>query len=238
MTGLMNEVSAKPVEDGVRVDVSGPGTAAGPIAPADPRFNHSYAIWARFPKKKGDRDTPIWRVEEFLGLDRARAPEAAAGEHPASARKPAIADLVILDDADLGFLATPERWPEVLHLSDPEPAPDAAANPWVLLKMACPVASGELWRRLLRFHAGRLIVVMTLNDLRLSDVKISRELSPERIAGDLARELPRHPAVNGLVHCVHVVVSLGTGGAVLLYPGSTEHPSLTARAGPFVGFDG
>ena len=125
------------------------------------------------------------------------------------------ADLVILDDADLGFRTDPERWPAVLGLADDAPTAHAP-QPWVVLKMACPVASGELWRKLLRNHAARLIVVMTLNDLRLSDVKISRELSWERIAGDLARELVRHPAVNGLVSCAHVVVSLGTGGAVLL----------------------
>ena len=216
IAGMMTEVAETLAAEGVAVEVFGPGVPAGPIAPADPRFNHSYAIWARFPRKKGDRDKPMWRVEEFLGLDRARTPEAAAGEHPASARKPAKADLVILDDADLGFRATREHWPAVLHLSDPGPAPDTAPNPWVILKMACPVASGDLWRRLLRLHAGHLVVVMTLNDLRLSDVKISRELSWERTAGDLARELRRHPAVNGLINCAHVVVSLGTGGAVLL----------------------
>ena len=82
--------------------------------------------------------------------------------------------------------------------------------------MAQPVAQGDLWKGLLRDCAERLVVVMTLDDLRLSEVKISRELSWERTAGDLAAELIRHPAVNGLVHCAHVVVSLQTGGAVLL----------------------
>jgi hypothetical protein len=226
MASLMTEVAGTLAAEGVAVEVSGPGALAEPIAPADPRFHHSYAIWSKYPRRRGDRDRSIWRVEEFLGLDRARAPEAAAGGGTASAEtnETADADLVILDDADLGFRATPDRWPAVLRLSDPEPAPaaDGAATqpatpqPWVLLKMACPIASGELWRRLLRLHAGRLVVVMTLNDLRLSDVKISRELSWERTAGDLARELRRHPAVNGLIHCAHVVVSLGTGGAVLL----------------------
>jgi hypothetical protein len=232
MVGLMTEVARTLAADGVAVEVSGPGAPAGTIVPGDPRFHHSYAIWARFPRKKGDRDKPIWRVEEFLGLDRARTPEAAAmgegnastpkGARPAPAKGPLDADLVILDDADLGFRAAPERWPAVLRLADDAAAPEETRGPWVLLKMACPVASGELWRRLLRLHASRLVVVMTLNDLRLSDVKISRELSWERTAGDLARELRRHPAVNGLIHCAHVVVSLGTGGAVLLSRRETD----------------
>jgi hypothetical protein len=205
--GLVAEVAATLAADGISVEVSGPSVPAGQISPADPRFNHSYALWSRYPRRKGDPDSSIWRVQDFLGLDRARNPEAA----PAASDR--VADLVLLDDADLGFRSSPASWPTLLGLDgDARPA----AQPWVLLKMACPVASGELWRRLLRLHAGRLIVVMTLDDLRFSDVKISRELSWERIAGDLARELMRHPAVNGLAHCAHVVVSLGTGGAVLL----------------------
>ncbi|HEY1169312.1 MAG TPA: RyR domain-containing protein [Candidatus Limnocylindrales bacterium] len=216
IAGLMSEVAATLAAEGVAVEVAGPGSPFVTIVPGDPRFNHSYAIWSKFPRRQGDRDRSIWRVEEFLGLDRATTPEA-AGAGTGTATHAYDSDLVILDDADLGFRATPERWPAALGLADgaAAPLPDVP-QPWVLLKMACPVASGELWRRLLRLHAVRLVAVMTLNDLRLSDVKVSRELSWERTAGDLARELRRHPAVNGLIDCAHVVVSMGTGGAVLL----------------------
>ena len=219
MAGLMTEVAATLATQGVQVTVAEPEAPSVPMAPADSRFNHSYAIWSRFPRRKGERESSIWRVEEFLGLDRARTPDATTGAARVPDADHAAADLVIIDDADLGFRGKPELWPAVLGLAGEATAPATASpepGPWVLLKMACPVASGELWRRLLRKHAGRLVVVMTLNDLRLSDVKISRELSWERIATDLARELVRHPAVNGLVYCAHVVVTLGTGGAVLL----------------------
>ena len=208
MARLMSEVAGTLSTEGIVATVSGPDGLSGTVD--DPGSHHSYAIWSRFPRKKGDRDSSIWRVEEFLGLDRARAANASAPAADSGA-----ADLVILDDAGLGFRTLPASWPAVLGLGDDAATPPRT-QPWVLLKMACPVASGELWRRVLRLHAERLVVVMTLNDLRLSDVKISRELSWERIAGDLARELVRHPAVNGLVSCAHVVVSLGTGGAVLL----------------------
>jgi len=207
MARLMTEVARTLSTEGTATTVSGPSLPAETLD--DPRLHHSYAIWSRFPRKKGDRDGSMWRVEEFLGLDRARVADTSI---PADAGE---ADLVILDDAGLEFRTLPGSWPTVLGLGDGSATPPPA-QPWVLLKMACPVASGELWRRVLRLHAERLVVVMTLNDLRLSDVKISRELSWERIAGDLARELVRHPTVNGLVSCAHVVISLGTGGAVLL----------------------
>jgi hypothetical protein len=224
LAGLVEEVGKTMPDEGFAVEVDGPRAFVGSLSPGDSRFNHSYALWSQQPRRKGDRDRTIWRVQEFLGLDRAHpAPTAKVADAPAGG--PGEADLVVIDDADLGFRDSPDLWPASLHLAAGggpragaaarHPA-RAAAGPWVVLKMACPVASGSLWRQLLAHHAGRLIVVMTLNDLRLSEVKISRELSWERTAGDLARELVRHPAVNGLARCAHVVVSLGTGGAVLL----------------------
>ena len=150
------------------------------------------------------------------GRETAEAAAPVNGARPGEGEEPAEADPVILDDAALGFRASPGSWPAVLRCRDGAASPDTAHRPWVLVKMTSPVASGELWRRLLRLHARRLIAVMTLDDLRLSDMKISRELSWARIAGDLARGLVRQPTVNGLLDCAHVVVSLGTGGAVLL----------------------
>lgn len=230
---LVEEVGATLADEGLAVEVTGPPGPQGSISPGDPRFYHSYAVWSQYPRRKGDRDRGVWRVDEFLGLDRARTPQGAAdGNDPIGS--PAEADVVIVDDANLGFRDSSELWPPALRLTTnpgataAHPAKSGANSPWVVLKMARPVAAGDLWRQLLRRHAGRLIVVMTLNDLRLSEVKISRELSWERTAGDLARELIRHPAVNGLTRCAHVVVSLGTGGAVLLsrkgaLAGSPEH---------------
>jgi hypothetical protein len=218
MTRLLTKVAATLRADRIDVKVLGP-SGPGRVRPADPRFHHSFAIWSRYPCRQGDQDRTAWRVEEFLGLDRARPAEVTTpvqSTSVAGAKDPADVDLVILDDADLGFRVSPELWPGVLSLPKGTAALDTSPQPWILLKMACPVASGDLWRRLLSLHASRLVVVMTLKDLRLSDVKISRELSWERIAGDLAREVLRQPAVNGLVRCAHVVVSLGTGGAVLL----------------------
>jgi hypothetical protein len=212
LADLIAEVAETLRGGGLEVEVDRMRAPESEILPGDRRLDHSYALWSRFPRRRGERAGAVWRVEEFLGLDRARDLEAARG-----CKKPALdppdADLVVLDDADLGFRSSPECWPKALALSQKT---GRKQLPWVLLKMAQPVARGELWKSLLRHCAERLVVVMTLNDLRLSEIKISRELSWERTAGDLASELLRHPAVNGLAHCAHVVVSLQTGGAILL----------------------
>jgi hypothetical protein len=116
--------------------------------------------------------------------------------------------LIVFDDADLGYRRQPELWSELLKKS--------AKNPWIVLKMSRPVAQGKLWEHLHREWAERVIVVMTTNDLRRTEVQISRELSWERTAQDLAWELVHNPMVNALSDCAWVVCSFDTSGAFLL----------------------
>jgi hypothetical protein len=174
-----------------------------PVIPGDDRYQHSYAIWSQFPYEVGKPDeSPAWRVEEFLGLDRAGRPAQASTDLPS-------ADLVVLDDANLGFRDQAE-W------ALPERRSDGRAR-WILLKMAAPVADPDsrLWQELHDHWTDRLVVVVTIDDLRPSDVQVSRELSWERTAQDLAWELIYNPRVNALSRCAHVVVSIGPDGAVV-----------------------
>ncbi|HSB12037.1 MAG TPA: RyR domain-containing protein [Blastocatellia bacterium] len=183
------------------------------VLPGDPRYHHSHAMWSLFSydeKRARDKDKPkgAWRVSEFLGLDRCAAdcaPEGAGWRHVVDDTP---AQIVVLDDADLGFRRLHELWPKSVT--------SGKGEPWIVLKMARPVAQGELWEHLHKTRADRLIVVMTVNDLRLTEVQISRELSWERTAQDLAWELVYNPKLNALSHCAHVVVSFETAGAFLL----------------------
>lgn len=180
-----------------------------PISPTDGRFHHSYATWSRFPLR--DQGRRVWRVETFLGLDRCQRDKAVdAQDWQRVVGDPPEADLVILDDANLGFRDQPALWPQVLH------ATGTGCRPWILVKMAHPVAQGPLWDLLQAQHAERLIVVMPLEDLRHTQVQISRGLSWERTAQDLVWELVHNPHVNTLTRSAGVVVSLGPVGAVLL----------------------
>ncbi len=172
------------------------------VIPDSAQFHHSYAMWS--PVKYGDK--PAWRVEEFLGLDRARSDSVQDWQKVVD--DTTEADLVILDDANLGFRDQPELWPATLN-------PNKDEGPWILLKMAKPLAQGRLWEHLHRNFSDRLIVVATVDDLRLSEVQISRELSWERTAQDIFWELVHNPCVNSLSYCAHVVISFGPAGAIL-----------------------
>lgn len=185
------------------------------VHPGDRRFHHAYALWALF-QREGEL---VWRVEEYLGLDRSPKAGAAADWKQVVGDK-AEADIVLLDDANLGFRDHPELWPAAIT---------AEARPsWIVVKMARPVAEGELWNHLREHHADRLIVVMPVGDLRRTEVHVSRGLSWERTAQDIAWELVHNPRVNTLSRCAHVVISFDTAGALLL-----SHPDLSeARSAP------
>jgi hypothetical protein len=176
----------------------------------DGHYHHSYAIWSPF--KYGDtppldQEKTAWRVEEFLGLDRARSD--AVQKWQKVVDDTPDADLVTLDDAGLGFRNHPELWPSALTA-------EGTHHPWILLKMASPLAQGPLWEHLHRNCSDRLIVVATVEDLRLTEVQVSRELSWERTAQDVFWELIHNPSINSLSHCAHVVISFGTAGAILI----------------------
>jgi hypothetical protein len=188
---------------GFSIHQTGAARTSSQVQPNDDRYNHSYAMWS--PVKYGDK--PAWRVEEFLGLN--RCSNACAQDWQKVVEDSAAADLVILDDANLGFRENSDLWPSALHSEGDE-------RPWILLKMARPLAQGPLWEHLHKYFSDRLIVVATVDDLRLSEVQISRELSWERTSQDVFWELLHNPCVNSLSHCAHVVISFGPAGAVLL----------------------
>jgi len=184
------------------------GEPRQPVCPSDGRFHHSYAQWSLFNyTKKKSAESPAWRVSEFIGLDRSNDGWAEfIVEQAGDAGEP---DLIVLDDADLGFRDHPELWSKLLK--------KGIKKPWILLKMSRPVTQGKLWDQLHRDWSDRLIVVMTANDLRRTEVQISRELSWERTAQDMAWELVHNPRVNALSDCAWVVCSFGTSGAFLLH---------------------
>jgi hypothetical protein len=176
------------------------------IHPADEQYNHSYAIWELL----GEKEQKGWRVSRYLGID----PAHQIGEGLKLADDPDRADLVVLDDACLGFRDHPELWPKVLK--------NSSGHPWVILKLSYPIANNGLLSHLIATCADRLIIVVTANDLRLANAQISRGLSWERVAQDTLWELSYGSEMKELARSAHVVVSFRTDGAVLISRTGTE----------------
>ncbi len=195
-----------------------------PVTPTDPRFHHAYKRWNYFPRtSKGSDAKPVWRMSEWLGLSKNNV-QGTDDEWARIVDDTSTADLVILDDASLGFREHPRLWPLALQS-------DKAR--WIVLKMSRPVAKGALWDHLHEHHTDRLIVVTTIDDLRQSEVQISRELSWERTAQDLAWELVYNPRINTLSRCAHVIVSFGAAGVMLVSrqrTGTSQHTADTGQS--------
>lgn len=209
-------INSLPPDQKNSYDLTSPGAPQANVPPDDSRFHHSFAIWSRFPGVQG----MAWRVKIFLGLDPAKNLPAAISDHPGP---PPVkdADLVFIDDAGLGFRDQPDMWPAVL--SNPN------VSPWIVVKMARPVARGPLWDHLVQNHPDRLIVITPGNDLRLTEVQISKGLSWERTAQDVVWELVHNPRVNSLARSTYVILSFGSEGAVLMSRG-TRHGENTPIA--------
>lgn len=168
------------------------------------RAEPTWTLWSRIPDSDG------WRVERLLGFS-CRATGIGA---PEARTRPAEADidqvaarLVVLHDAGLGYRDNPDLWPAAVTNGD--------SHPWVVLGTTAPVADSRLLDHLTKAHDDRLLVVVDIEDLRRSQVQISRGLSWERTAQDLVWELAHNPDVATLAKARHVIVTFGDAGAVV-----------------------
>lgn len=208
------------------VRVSAVDAPTQPVPPGDDHRNHSYSVWSRVALE-GDsgRNGEAWRVMSALGVDRARTDDAVQAEWRRLRDALPGADVAVLDDAALGFrdLSDAELWRAL-----------EVPRPWVILKQSRPVAQGPLWEHLLAVAADRLIVVLSIDDLRGREVQVSRALSWERTAQDLLWELVNKPDVNVLSRIAHTVISFGPAGAALVSrsPDPAQGPICTLHFDP------
>ena len=126
--------------------------------------------------------------------------------------------VVVVDDANLGIRT---QVPELVRIVSSLPKSDTGETPWVILKVAWPVLNDELLAAFAQNFRCRLIVLVPIDDLRRDSVQISRGLSWERTAQDIAWEFAYNPRMK-LHEGIHaLVVPVGLSGVWL----STAQPS-------------
>jgi hypothetical protein len=186
---------------GTRSEVFGADIAMEEVEPEDNRYHHAYHLLREFNTDTGGAK---WRVARFLGFD----PRDPSDLKPTPAIEPSDPAVILLDDANLGFRDQRSVWPKAIMGS--------GSGAMIVLKQAAPIAQGLLWEHLLEEHADRLVVITSIEDLRRSEVQISRQISWERTSQDVFWELVHNPRINRLVRCAHIVISLDAAGAILL----------------------
>ena len=170
-------------------------------------IHHAFATWRPHPRAPGDK-TLVWRAKllgygepDVTGLP--PLPGSAEGGKSAPTR----ADVLVMDDAGRGFRMASRRASWFLGA-------EAPVSRWIVLKMTAPVARGDLWSELLGAHAGRLICLVSADDLRRGHAVINRGLSWERTVTDLRTALSHDPLLKHLGACRHIVVTLSRDGVL------------------------
>ncbi len=166
-----------------------------------------------FPKAvddQSDDEQEHWRISQSLGL------QSPADHLPSKENAETIDqdyDIIVIADDDLEFrrITSQAAWPRVLNEKKQTPQ-------WVVIKHASPIASGDLWHSMIEKHADlfdHMVCIVPINDLRLSQIRVTQKISWERTALDLAKELLNNPDLNGIRRSRFVIVNFHTDGAVL-----------------------
>jgi hypothetical protein len=205
-------------------------------------LRESFAIWRLQPRQAGEKNF-VWRMSDPLGYGPPHSGPVLTRRSEYDGVMPAV---LVLDDANQGFRlqSSQASWPAMVT------AGDHGTQPWIVMKMSRPLAQGDLWRALRHQFGRRLIVVLSIDDIRREQVLVTKGISWERTALDLAFELRCNPAVKDLLDCEHLVISLGLEGALVVHrlaegerqfrliydPQHLEGESGSGLAGTAVGF--
>ena len=193
----------------------------------------AHALYGR--QKGGTKKHPtkelVWRVTNALGY----------GSPPIDAPEPQLSPIsqsrpckvLVLDDGGAGFrsLSASGRWPFAA-------IPDLKNPParWIVLKMAKPVAQGDLWRAVSgqfgvegKGHgfSDRLITIVNADFLRHHEAGISCGLSWEKTVREICHELQTNALVRPLLYSRHLLILFRHEG--ILWLDTTQPMAERAR---------
>lgn len=198
LEGLADHPGALP-DKGLRV--YSPTIPEGKVSPSDCQYNHSYSLWSKFLIGSNK----AWRVKEYLGFDRSSKKSLLYSNNSFDFKS--TPNIVIINDANLGFRDNPDYWQEILAKID-----DTTK---IVYRMHHPLGTGPLFDCLMAEHAGKTIILITVEDLRQAEAQISQGLSWERTAQDVFWELTYNPKINKMSNFNALILSLNTDGALL-----------------------
>jgi len=130
-------------------------------------------------RDKDDQEAEVWRVNRSLSLgqiaDQQSLP-ALLKEFPAAMETKTIPEIIVIEDNAANVRFTVPEW---LKTPPDGKGSRAEAAKWILLKMTAPVCHGDLWWTLTASGAlaDKLIVVVSVNDLRQEDIRVSQGIS-------------------------------------------------------------
>jgi hypothetical protein len=178
-----------------------------------PAQNNSYATLSPFEEDKTD----IWRISQQFGFG------TYAGQfiYPGNVKSKSLPghDIVIVDDGGMDFSSHVNKhaWPATESLY--KRTGKSKGTGLVICKKSGDIGKGELWKELLNASQANkinLITIVSVNDIRKQDARISSKISWEQSALDLVYELKTNVRLAELQKSRYLVVTFGSAGAVLI----------------------
>jgi hypothetical protein len=191
-------------------------------------IEHAYAIWKPYPllaNKKYEKESYVWRIEEFLGYGRASCSTEDDNVEvrqcqDGKSQVMSDCDIIVIDDGGIvrdgnrfGFRFNKEAWMPIVDLLSQD---REGKKPWLVIKMSYPVGVGDLWSTIRENISvqERVIVVVSADDLRCNEVLLSSNRSWEQTIQDIDREFEDNVVFQPLKKARHLIVNFGCEGAV------------------------
>ena len=178
-----------------------------------PQQNNSYATLSPFEEDKTD----FWRISQQFGFGTFKGQFIYPGN--VKSKYQTGCDIVIIDDGGMDFSSHINKhiWPSIESLH--KRTGKRKGTELVICKKSGDLSKGELWKELLNAsQEGKinLITIVSANDIRRQDARISSKISWEQTALDLAYELETNIRLAELKKSKYLVVTFGSSGAVTI----------------------
>jgi hypothetical protein len=178
-----------------------------------PDKNKSYVSLSNYVKDK----KKIWRIDEFLGYGKLCDRKVNFNDY--LNEFDSGTDVLIIDDAGMDFPASSNMsiWTDLINNTGQ--AKESNVQPLIICKKSGDLVSTGLFGELLKASAAKkinLMTVLSVNDIRKLDVKISSGLSWEQSASDLVSEFGANNTLNNLLKSTYIVVTFRSSGALVV----------------------
>jgi hypothetical protein len=199
---------------------------SGFVEPLNIYFGHDLRLFARLPEQNDsyatlssfeDDKTDVWRISQQFGFG------TFTGQfiYPGNDKPKSLPgyDIVIIDDGGMDFSSHVNKhaWPAIESMY--KRTGKSKGTGLVICKKSGDTGKGELWKELLNAsQEGKinLLTLVSVNDIRKQDARISSKISWEQSALDLAYELETNIRLAELKKSRYLVVTFGSSGAVLI----------------------
>lgn len=169
---------------------------------AEPEYPayQSYLNWNIDEFEKEGKKMKSIVFKEYLGFGE-KIPDTAGFEYQRNKNAEDRNDIIIIDEANLGFRDKENLW-------------TTGQNSTVIYKTSYPICTGKLFQTLVSNCGKNFFTVVTLENLRRYNIKVSRNISWEQTALDLVFEVTHNKQLKPLLQSPNLIITIGTAGAI------------------------